>query len=184
MTGLIEGRVLPLAGSLRAPMRWLIVMTSVPFIVVVVVLTLIFLRADPTRAPVPIAALFLIPALVLFAQLALVRGMARASVAIAHGDLVVNTGLGMKRVPLSRLRRRGVRVVDLAAHPELRPALRLWGTGLPGYGAGWFRLRNGEKAVCLLLERNKVCYLRSDEDRLSLLLSLEDPDALRAALDR
>jgi hypothetical protein len=93
----------------------------------------------------------------------------------------VNTGLGRKRVPLSRLRAAGLRVVDLGERTELRPWLRLWGTGLPGFRAGWYRLRNGEKAVCLLLDRQRVSYLRSD-DGLSLLLSLERPDDLRALI--
>ena len=47
-----------------------------------------------------------------------------------------------------------------------------------------FRLRNGEKAVCLLPERRRVCYLRSDADNLSLLLSLAEPENLRALLER
>lgn len=41
-----------------------------------------------------------------------------------------------------------------------------------------------KKAVCLLLERRRVCYLRSDDDNLSLLLSLAEPEKLRALLER
>jgi hypothetical protein len=48
---------------------------------------------------------------------------------------------------------------------------------------GWFRLRNGDKAVCLLTDRRRVTYLRSDSDDLAILLSLKDPTILKKALD-
>lgn len=53
---------------------------------------------------------------------------------------------------------------------------------MAGFPGGWFRLRNGEKAVCLLFDRHRVCYLRSGDDNLSVLLSLAEPDGLRALL--
>lgn len=184
MSAPIEGRELALAGSLRTAMGWLIALTGIPFVVVVVVLGSVFLHPAPGQAPPPLLLLFAIPAIVLFAQLLLVRGIARAGVSVAQGELVVNTGLGTKRVPLSRLRKQGVQVVNLGERTELKPMLRTWGSGLPGFAAGWFRLRNGDKAVCLLLERERVTYLRSDEDRLTLLLSLANPDQLRVLLER
>jgi hypothetical protein len=98
--------------------------------------------------------------------------------------LIVNTGTGTKRIALKALRAHGLRVVDLSGHTELKPLIKLWGTGLPGFAGGWFRLRNSEKAVCLILDRHCVCYLRSDADKLSLLLSLAEPEKLRALLER
>jgi len=44
------------------------------------------------------------------------------------------------------LRTSEARRIDLAASPELQPRRRTLGTGLPGYQAGWFRLKGGEKA--------------------------------------
>jgi hypothetical protein len=55
---------------------------------------------------------------------------------------------------------------------------------MPGLSTGWFRLRNGEKAVCLVTDRHRVSYLRSDADNMSLLLSLQNPEALKARLER
>ena len=49
-------------------------------------------------------------------------------------------------------------VATVAVTAQLRPGLRTMGTGLPGYRAGWFRLRNGEKALLYLTELlNKQC---------------------------
>jgi len=183
MSDISEGRPLPLAGSLAGPLRWMNVLGSIPLVITVGVLVVAFARAPAGQAP-PLFLLFLVPGLVLAMHLMLVRSIARASVRIEQGELVVHTGLGRKCVPLSRLRKHGVRVVDLNQHKELKPFWRSWGTGLPGFTAGWFRLRNGERAVCLLLARDRVTYLRDDVEQLSLLLSLADPDALRARLQR
>jgi len=185
MSDIAENRVLPLSGSLQSPLRWLLVLTSIPFVIAIAVLATVFLRGNAAgNVPPPLWLLFLIPLIILAAQALLVRGIARAGVSVDQGELVVNTGLGIKRVALSRLRRHGVQMVDLDQRGEFKPVLRLWGTGLPGFTAGWFRLRNGHKAVCLLTSRHRITQLRSDEDRLTLLLSLADPARLDALLKR
>jgi len=65
--------------------------------------------------------------------------------------------------------------------------VRTRGTGLPGYSAGWFRLRNGEKALCFLTDRSRLAYVPTRAGfsvLLSVLLSVERPDAFLAALAR
>ena len=67
----------------------------------------------------------------------------------------------------------------------LQPKWRRIGTALPGYQAGWFRLRNGEKALLYLTDRTRAVYIPTTAG-YSLLLSPADPDAylsrLRAVL--
>jgi len=41
----------------------------------------------------------------------------------------------------------------------LQPKSRRMGTALPGYQAGWFRLRNGEKALLYLTDRTRAIYI-------------------------
>jgi hypothetical protein len=138
----------------------------------------------PKPAFMPLVIL-LAPAIIAITTLVVIRSLRRAGVSVDQGELVVTIGIGRaKRVRLSSLRARGLQIVDLNERRELRPMLRTWGTSLPGFSAGWFRLRNGEKAVCMLLDRHRVSYLRSDEDNLSLLLSLAEPEKLRALLER
>lgn len=184
MNNIDAGKSLALAGSLRKPLIWLLALTGFPFVVMIVALTLVLTRLPAgSTAHMPTAALFA-PVIVLFAMFLLVRSLVRTGVTIDQGELVVNTGLGRKRIALSRLRAHGLRVVDLNEHGELKPFIRTWGTGLPGFAGGWFRLRNGEKAVCVVLDRSRVSYLRSAEDNLSILLSLAEPEKLRALLER
>lgn len=76
----------------------------------------------------------------------------------------------------------GARTLDLRVAPEYRLKRRTMGTGLPGYGAGWFRLRNGEKALAYVTDPSRIAYIPTS-DGYSLLLSLEAPDAFLRALN-
>jgi hypothetical protein len=185
MNDIDAGKSLPLAGSLGNPLRWLLVLMAIPLVGVIVALTLVSARAGMPKAAFMPLAMLLAPTIILITTLVVIRSLRRAGVSVDQGELVVNIGLGRaKRVRLSSLRARGLQTVDLDVRKELKPLIRTWGTSLPGFSAGWFRLRNGEKAVCVLLDRRRVSYLRSDEDNLSLLLSLAEPEKLRALLER
>ena len=71
--------------------------------------------------------------------------------------------------------------MNFGASPELLPARRTMGTGLPGYQSGWFRLKNGEKALLYLTDRTKAVYVPTTEG-YGLLLSPDDPDGFLGAL--
>jgi len=183
MTDIDAGKALALNGSLERPLRWLVAIMAIPIVgsIVAISLTLSHVAAE-ARIPM-LAAATIAPLTILLVMGVLVRSFKRAGVYVDQGELVIKPGIGSKRIALSALRKNGLRVVDLNEHKELKPMLRLWGTSLPGFSGGWFRLRNGEKAVCMLLERTRVSYLRSD-DGTSVLLSLKEPEKLRALLER
>jgi hypothetical protein len=61
------------------------------------------------------------------------------------------------------------------------PKRRTFGTGLPGYQAGWFRLESGEKALLYLTDRSRAVYIPTTAG-YSVLLSPENPDGLLAAI--
>lgn len=173
---------LPLIGAGRTPLLFIVITTAV-LLIVLAVATLTAhgnLSSDPSALPTAIlgALVFcLVPFVVM-------RVIGRVRACVENGELVLHTGVGSKRVPLSHLRAHGVEVIDLARHAERRPVWRWWGASMPGLSSGWFTLRNGEKAVCLITDRHRVSYLRSDTDNLSLLLSLQNPATLAALLER
>jgi hypothetical protein len=84
-------------------------------------------------------------------------------------------------VPREAMATDRARRVDLAHDADLRPTRRTFGTGLPGYQAGWFRLANGERALLYLTDRRKAVYVPTTEG-YSLLLSPDDPESFLAAL--
>jgi len=176
--------MLALQGSLQRPLRWLGVLGAIPFVITVLVLGVMTARSSAGQPVPPLLLLVVIPAAVLIGHWLIMRRLRGVGVSVAGGELVVNTGLRTKRIALAPLRKHGLRVIDLRERTEFKPWLRTMGTSLPGLAAGWFRLRNGQRALCLLLERDRVSCLRSDEDDVTLLLSLRDPDVLRALLER
>lgn len=84
-------------------------------------------------------------------------------------------------IPLRELRIDQARRVRLDADSDLAPRRRTMGTGMPGYQAGWFRLKNGEKALLYLTDRSRAVYVPTT-DGYSVLLSPADPDAFLRAL--
>jgi len=78
-----------------------------------------------------------------------VRGAQSSSFEIRPEGLRLRGDLYGRLIPKAQLRLNLVRRVDLTREQDLRPKWRRLGTGLPGYQAGWFRLRNGDnRARC------------------------------------
>ncbi len=86
-----------------------------------------------------------------------------------------------RTIPLERLRIDEARVINLDDEPSLRPTARTMGTGIGGFASGWFRLRNGEKALIYLTDRARVVYVPT-RDGYSVMLSSSEPDRLLSAL--
>src|SRR5512144_2446572 len=176
-----EPRRLPLQGSPgRMPMWLALVLLVIPAIVIVAAFGTTLAHGAP-KLPVLIAGGFAL-AVCALAMLWVLHMLRRIAVMLADDALTVDAGAAKRRFPLATLRSGGFRVVSLREQTELRPILRTWGIGMPGLAAGWFRLRNGDKALCILTGRERVAVLRAD-DGTRILLSLADPARLRAALE-
>ena len=61
-----------------------------------------------------------------------------------------------------------ITTVDLREHPELKPTIRTFGAGLPGYKLGWFRLASGAKAF-LAVSSDKAVVIKLKEDTYVIL---------------
>lgn len=105
----------------------------------------------------------------------------RRTVAIDGDTLRVVAGLNSAAIPLDALDIASARIVDLDSEPGLRPLLKTFGTSMPGFHAGHFRLRDRSRGFLLLTTRRKVLALRERDGR-TLLLSLVRPQALIDAL--
>jgi hypothetical protein len=109
--------------------------------------------------------------------------------ALRHPRVSLQDGLlQVGRVPRVRVAAKDVdldaaRTVDLTRERDLDPILRLMGTRLPGYRAGWFWLRNGQRAFVLVTDPRRALLLPR-RGGAPLLLSPERPDALLDALRR
>ncbi len=128
----------------------------------------------------------LIPVIViLFGAVALLatslRGAHSSRFEIRPDGLRLEGDLYGRLLPKAQLRVDQARRVDLTREEQLRPKWRRIGTALPGYQSGWFRLRNGEKALLYLTDRTRAVYIPTTAG-YSLLLSPSDPDRFLSQL--
>jgi hypothetical protein len=110
-----------------------------------------------------------------------VRGSRQSRFEVTAESLRLRGDLYGRTIPRTRLQLGLARRVDFDADPDLRPRWKTMGTGLPGYQAGWYRLRGGGKALLYLTDRAKAVYVPTS-DGYGLLLSPADPDGFLAAL--
>lgn len=86
-----------------------------------------------------------------------------------------------KAIPMSDLQIAGARIVDLDREPGLRPWLKLYGVGLPGYRSGWYRLHDRQKAVVAVARSNLAVYIPTAKS-YAVLVGPDDPAGFLAAL--
>ena len=139
-------------------------------------------------APAGTRLLWLLPGLIGIVLVVVIAAVGRSLAGASMSQFTISpTGLELhgdwygRAIPMAAIRRAEVRRVDFAAEPGLVPTRRSMGTGMPGYQAGWFRLRNGERALLYLTDKTRAVYVPTDAG-YSLLLSPAEPEAFLAAL--
>jgi hypothetical protein len=108
------------------------------------------------------------------------RALRRHRIELDDANLVVRTTFYTRSLPLADLRVDQARSVVLAERPEYRPTLKTNGFALPGFSSGWFRLRNGERALVATAGGQRVVWLPTTRDHAVLL----EPRQPQALLDR
>jgi hypothetical protein len=101
---------------------------------------------------------------------------------ISYDEVRVSGNMFYSRsIPRPAIRSEGVRAVDLEREPALRPRWRTNGVAIPGYQSGWFKLRNGERALLFVRDKRRVVYVPTSEG-YSLLVSVDEPERVAAQL--
>jgi hypothetical protein len=86
-----------------------------------------------------------------------------------------------RRIPFEKLQVDQARRINLHQEPEFGLKWRTMGTGLPGYAAGWFKLRNGDKALVYVTRRDDVVHVPTTEG-YAVMLTVAEPDRFLARL--
>lgn len=110
-----------------------------------------------------------------------VFGLKRREVTFDGVTLVVKAAMFTQRVAVASLDLENARVVDLRERTDLKPRFRTFGMSLPGFNAGWFRMRGGKKGFCLLTSQERVAWVPAREGT-DLLVSMQQPRAFLDAL--
>lgn len=110
-------------------------------------------------------------------------GPRRATFEVSPAGLRLRGDLYGRLVPAAQLRVDEARPVDLASERALQPTMRTGGTAVPGYRSGWFRLRDGERALLFVTDQSRVAYVPTTAG-YAVLVSVADPAAFIASLRR
>jgi hypothetical protein len=128
---------------------------------------------------------FAIISLVLMAGIVLMIWLAwsmrHAQFTVSEDGLRLQGDLYGRLIPLKSLKLDEAVVTNLNTDKDHQPTLRTMGTGLPGYAAGWFKLRNGAKALLYVTDRSRVARIPTTEGYL-VMVSVNDPAVLIAQL--
>ena len=82
-----------------------------------------------------------------------------------------------RRFAITGLDLAAARVVDLGERPEYRPMLRTNGLSIPGFHSGWYRLRNGNRALVATAGGQRLLWIPTTAGH-DLVLQPGDPRAL------
>jgi hypothetical protein len=127
----------------------------------------------------PVMLLVLIPVIALLGTVLV--GVRGARFEVSPEGLRLRGDFYGRLIPAAELQPEGAVRVDFGATPGLTPRRRTFGTGLPGYQAGWFRLQNGQTALVYLTDRARTVYVPTTAG-YGVLVTPEDPDGFVAAL--
>lgn len=123
----------------------------------------------------------------LLALTALFAWLAYASVAarfeLSDGGLRIRSAVYGRTIRADALRVAEARVVNLGEEPQLQFSLRTNGIGMPGYGAGWSRLRGGGRALAFLTRGEGVVHIPTREG-YDVMLSPREPHAFLSSVQR
>jgi hypothetical protein len=102
-------------------------------------------------------------------------GAVRMALTVDESALHLRLPLYGRSIPLSSIDFEAAAVVDLGDHPQLAPRTRTNGIGMPGMGVGWFRLKDGSRALMAVTDRRDVLHLPTREGYV-VLVSVPEPE--------
>jgi hypothetical protein len=109
------------------------------------------------------------------------RLLRRHHLLLGTNALEVKTGFNRCRMAYADLKLDEARVVDLGERTELRPLLKLNGTGLPGFRSGWYLLRDRSRAFVAVAGGARALWIPG-RGKHALLLQPRQPQVLLDAL--
>lgn len=100
---------------------------------------------------------------------------------VSDEGLRISGGMYGRTIPASSLVVDGAKVLHLGRDCQYQLRWRTNGAGLPGYAAGWFKLRNGEKSLCFVTDQRRIVYVPTT-DGYSVMMSVAHPEEFKETL--
>lgn len=102
---------------------------------------------------------------------------------VTDTDVRISGTLYGRTIPLSSIIPESIQRVDLNNDSPFALSWRQNGVGLPGFKVGWYRLRNGERALVYITDPQRAVYFKTRADH-AVIATPSDPDAFIALVRR
>lgn len=99
---------------------------------------------------------------------------------IDEDSISIKNTLYGRTIEKSSILKKCIASVELNKHSIYKPVIRCNGVGMPGFGVGWFMLKNKQDGLLFVTDRSKVVCIPTL--KYMLLISVEDPAGFLQAI--
>lgn len=89
----------------------------------------------------------------------LILGLKNSKLIVTDTSLIIKSPVYGKTIPLTDIDRAGIRFMNIDNNDEYQLTMRWNGIGMPGYKSGWFKLKNGQKALVFITDTSRVLMI-------------------------
>jgi len=104
----------------------------------------------------------------------IISSIKNTTLTLTEKEIVIKSAFYGRKIPLENIMIDGIKRVSLDENTDYNMAIRTNGTALPQFKSGWFRLKNREKALVFITDKNNVALIPT-KDYL-LLFSMDNID--------
>ena len=119
-----------------------------------------------------IMLIIIIPLIIL--TVGIISSMRNTTISLTENEIIIKSMFYGRKIPLENIMINGIKKINLEEDTEYNISVRTNGTSIPGFKSGWMRLKNGEKALTFLTDKNSVVLIPV-KDYL-LLFSMDNID--------
>ncbi|MDR1837774.1 MAG: PH domain-containing protein [Treponema sp.] len=104
----------------------------------------------------------------------IISSIKNTTLTLTEKELIIKSALYGRKIPLENIMVDGIKGISLDENTDYNLSIRTNGTALPQFKSGWFRLKNREKALVFVTDKNNVVLIPT-KDYL-LLFSMNNID--------
>jgi hypothetical protein len=114
----------------------------------------------------------IIPLIIL--TIGIMSSIKNTTLTLTEKELIIKSAFYGRKIPLENIIIDGIKEISLDEDTEYNLSFRTNGTALPQFKSGWFRLKDREKALVFITDKNSVVLIPT-KDYL-LLFSMDNID--------
>ena len=121
---------------------------------------------------VSLMLVIIIPLIIL--TFGIISSMKNTTLTLTEKELIIKSTFYGRKIPLENIMVDGIKAISLDENTDYDLSIRTNGTATPQFKSGWFRLKNREKALVFITDKNSVVLIPT-KDYL-LLFSMDNID--------